>query len=500
MTDPVPQQPHPAPERFSSRWGMLMTAIGIAIGTGNIWRFPRVAAANGGGVFILVWTVFLFLWSVPLLVTESAIGRHTRLGTLGSFARLAGRRGAWMGGFVALVTAGIMCYYSVVTGWCLKYLSASLTGAVGPATGPEYWRAFAGSPQAVAFHLAAAGISGLIILGGVRRGIERSSRVFIPLLGLILIYCAGKALLLPGAGAGVAYLFDFKWADFARPQVYLEALSQSAWSTGAGWGLLLTYSVYARDREEVVGNSLLMGLSDNTASLLAGLAVIPTVFALLPLEEAMRVATTPGENSTGLTFIWIPRLLGGGPGGRLMLVLFFLALFLAALTSLISMLELVVRNLLDLGAGRTAATAAVVLLIALGGAPSALSSRFFDNQDWVWGLGLLVSGFLFTLAVRACGVRAFRTRVVDIAGNRDLRLGRGFEWLLAWGIPLQFVLLLGWWFYRSSSWEAWWNPLGVTSIATCLAQWALAALLALLLAPRLLGRLRRPPAEREENF
>jgi len=479
-------------ELFSSRWGMLLTAIGIAIGTGNIWRFPRVAAASGGGVFILLWMAFLFLWSIPLLAAESAIGRSPRRGTIGSFAAMMGSRGVWMGSFVALITTGIMCYYSVVTGWCLKYLTGSVLGTISAATGPEYWSSFSGSWQAVGFHLAAALISGGIVLAGIRSGIEGSARIFIPVLGVILVYSAVRALLLPGSGAGVKYLFHFNPADFARPRVYLEALSQSAWSTGAGWGLLLTYSVYSRPREHVVENSLVMGLSNNTASLLAALAVIPTVFALLPAAEALEVVKTPGENSTGLTFIWIPRLLGQGPGGQLMLTLFFLALVLAALSSLISMVELGVRNLIDLGLRRKTATLLVTTLIVIAGTPSALFSRVFDNQDWVWGLGLLINGLLFCVAVRVYGVTRFRKGMINIEGNRDMRLGKAYEPVILWLIPLLFTVLLAWWFYRSVGWEPgnWWNPFSTFSIGSVLIQWALIAALTIWLGPRLARRLR----------
>ncbi|MBN2290604.1 MAG: sodium-dependent transporter [Candidatus Glassbacteria bacterium] len=493
-----PDSPHsgPAAVHFSSRWAMLATALGIAIGTGNIWRFPRVAAANGGGVFILLWMVFLFLWSIPLLTAESAIGRWSRKGTLGSFQALAGRSGLWMGGFVALVTTGIMSYYSVVTGWCFKYFSSSLTGAVNAGTGPEYWHDFAGSAQAEAFHLAAALVTGLIVVLGVRIGIERTARVFIPVLGAILVYATLRALFLPGSFEGVKFLFHFDPADFTRPRIYLEALSQSAWSTGAGWGLLLTYSVYSRSSEPVVGNSLIMGLGNNTASLLAALAVIPTVFALLPAGEAVQVAQATGENSTGLTFIWIPRLLGGTGGGQLMLALFFLALSLAALSSLISMFELAVRNLIDLGLRRRSATAAVAAFIALAGSPSALNSTFFDNQDWVWGLGLLVNGLFFCLAVNRFGAGRFREQMVNIRSSKDIRLGKVFEPLISRVIPFQFVLLLGWWFYRSVGWDPanWWNPFSTFSIGSCLAQWGLAAVLMIVLAPRLAGLLGRRTA------
>ena len=472
---------------------MLASAIGIAIGTGNIWRFPRIAATNGGGVFIFLWMLFLFLWSIPLLFAESAIGRITRRGTLDSFATLMGKKGIWMGGFVALSTAGIMCYYSVVTGWCLKYLISSITGTVNARIGPDYWHTFAGSAQAEVFHLASAIIAGIIVLLGIRAGIELTSRLFIPILGIILVYSAVRALLLPGAFNGVRYLFQIDPSDLTHPRVYLEALSQSAWSTGAGWGLLLTYSIYSRSKEPVVENSIIMAVVNNTASILAALAIIPTVFAIFPAGEAEQVVRTTGESNTGFSFIWIPTLLGGDRGGQYMLVLFFLALFLAAMSSLIAMLEMAVRNLIDLGLNRTKATIAVTAFIALCGSPSAINSTFFDNQDWVWGLGLLINGFFFTLVIRHYGVRRFREQVVNLPDSKDIRLGKIFEPLILWIIPIQFVLLIGWWFFQSISWDAvnWWNPVSTFSIGTCLLQWGLAAVLVIILKPYLSAKLKK---------
>ncbi len=143
-------------EVFSSRWGILLAAIGMAVGTGNIWRFPRVAAANGGGSFLIAWLVFMFAWSVPLMICEFAMGKHTRRGPAGAVGRLIGGGFNWMGAFVGLCTCFIMFYYSVVTGWCLKYFFATVgTGAIGG--DPEaYWQSFTGSEfQPALFHLAA---------------------------------------------------------------------------------------------------------------------------------------------------------------------------------------------------------------------------------------------------------------------------------------------------------------------------------------------------------
>jgi len=480
-------------EYFTTRWGVLLAAIGMAVGTGNIWRFPRVAAANGGGVFILAWLAFLFIWSIPLMAAESSIGRTTRRGTVGSFTAMMGRRGTWMGGFVAIAAAGIMCYYSVVTGWCLKYFISTLLGTVTASTKPEYWHSFAGSWEAVGFHLAAAGIVGVIVVGGVRSGIERSALIFIPALAAILIFSAARALMLPGAFSGVKYLFQFNPADLTEPRIYLEALTQSAWSTGAGWGLLLTYSVYARPREHVVENSVIVGVGDSAASILAALAIIPTVFALLPEAEALRLMSTKGETGTGLTFIWMPRLLGRGSGGQIMLVLFFLALLLAALSSFVSLVELAVRNLIDIGLKRKTATLLTVAFMAVAGIPSAIWSNVFDNQDWVWSLGLLLCGFFFCIAVKSYGAPRFRKDMVNLKDNRDFRLGRGFDLFILRLIPLQFIVLLSWWFYRSLSWDPdnWWNPMATFSIGSSLLQWALAAALMIWLGPRLARRLQR---------
>ncbi len=480
-------------EYFSSRWGILLAAIGMAVGTGNIWRFPRVAAANGGGVFIFIWLAFLFLWSIPLMAVESSIGRTTRYGTVGSFAAMMGPRRAWMGGFVALAAAGIMCYYSVVTGWCLKYFVATVFGAVNSSTGPEYWNNFAGSWEALGFHLAAAVIVGMIVLGGVRSGIERSAIIFIPVLAIILTFSAVKALLLPGAFSGVKYLFHLNLADFAKPHIYLEALAQSAWSTGAGWGLLLTYSVYARPREHVVENSMVVGVVDSAASILAALAIIPTVFALLPEAEALALVGKTGETSTGLTFIWMPKLLGKGGGGQLMLVLFFFALLIAAFSSLVALVELAVRNLIDIGFKRKTATLSVILFMAIAGTPSALWSNIFDNQDWVWSLALLVCGLFFCIAVKNYGALRFRKDMVNLEDNRDIRLGKGFDIVILILIPLQFIVLISWWLYRSVSWDLdnWWNPLSTFSIGSLLLQWIIVTALMLWLGPRLARRLKK---------
>ena len=143
-------------EYFSSRWGLILAALGMAIGTGNIWRFPRIVALNGGAAFLIPWIIFLFLWSIPLLIAELTIGKHTRYGPIGAFGKLIGKKYTWMGGFVGFCSMAIMFYYSVVTGWCIKYFLAAITGKLINVDTQSFWRIFSSSVyEPILFHFIA---------------------------------------------------------------------------------------------------------------------------------------------------------------------------------------------------------------------------------------------------------------------------------------------------------------------------------------------------------
>lgn len=474
-------------EQFSSHWGLVAAGLGMAVGTGNLWRFPRIVAQNGGGAFLLPWMLFLFIWSIPLIVAEFALGRATRRGVVGTFAALLGERWAWLGGFVAVTTTLIMFYYAVVTGWTLKYVVAALTGGLRGASPEAYWNGFVASLwQPVAFHLVAAGFAGLIVYQGVVRGIERANRIMIPVLFALLVVAAVRAVSLPGASRGLEFLFAPDLSRLGTYRTWLEALTQSAWSTGAGWGLILTYAAYVRRDEDIVLTSATIGFGDNSASLLAALAVVPTAFALLSTEEALAAMAA---GNTGLMFIWIPQLFARIPAGETFLVLFFLALFLAALSSLISMTELATRVLMDVGLERARAVVVVTAATAVGGLPSAMSTRVFENQDWVWGLGLMISGLCVAVAAMRYGVRRFRDRLINVGAEYGtLTVGRAYDWVLCYLVPVEVVVMLSWWFYQAATVydpEGWWHPLHPTSVGTCLVQWGIAIGLLLLFNRRL---------------
>jgi len=211
-------------ERFSSRWALLLAALGMAIGAGNIWRFPRLAGQYGGA-FLIPWIIFLFLWSIPLLMVEFSLGRKTRKGVIGSFADLIGPRFAWMGGFVALCTMSIMFYYSVVTGWAFRYFLVTVSGKLASVDHSEIWNQFISGYQPILFHLLALGIGSFIIYRGITRGLEKAIRILMPTLIVLLFVGIARALTLPNAAIGLDYFFSIRTEYLLDYKVWLEGLS-----------------------------------------------------------------------------------------------------------------------------------------------------------------------------------------------------------------------------------------------------------------------------------
>lgn len=461
---------------------MIISVIGIAVGTGNIWRFSRVVAQNGGGGFLIPWVFFLLAWSVPLIIAEFAIGKMTRKGPVGAMAILAGERFGWMGAFIAFVTTAIMFYYSVVTGWCLKYLATSLTGEIASVQDHmALWTSFSTGLEPLYFHAVAMVLGALIVYRGVQ-GIEKTNKILIPILLVILLILAVRAVTLDGAMEGISYLFTPDFATLLDHKVWLQALTQNAWDTGAGWGLIMAYAIYARKNEDITLNAGLTAFGNNSVSLLAGIIIFSTIFALAPQDGVKELIAGTGSTNTGLAFIFLPQLFQKMPGGpflqTLFSTLFFLGLSVAALTSLLSMIELTVRIFTDLGVKKSRAVLGVFCLGLAFGIPSALSLSFFNNQDWVWGVALMVSGGFIAFAVARYGVEKFRVVAVNGEGT-DYRVGKWYNVLIGFLIPVQVILMLGWWLWASTQWdpEGWWNPLHPESLGTCVLQWGVMILL-----------------------
>lgn len=459
-------------QRFSSRLGLFLSVLGIAVGTGNIWRFPRIVSQNGGdegaGAFLVAWVCFLFLWSIPLIIAEYAIGRKSRLGVVGAFAKVAGKKFSWMGAFVAFVSTAITFFYSVVVGWCIYYFVHTLSSPLPLTTDQAMaiWENYQSGGWPLLFHAIAMGLGMLAIWKGVT-SIERVNKILLPTLLAIVLISVIRALTLPGSVAGIAYLFTPQWEQLASPTIWIEALTQNAWDTGAGWGLFLTYATYMKREHGVVRNAYMTAIGNNFVSLLAGVMVFGTVFAVLRTEmsmtqpEVLEIMRTSGPASTGLTFIWMPQLFARMTFGHPLAILFFLGLASAGFSSLIAQLELPSRILIDSGIKRPTAVGIVVGVSYLIGIPSAINLDILSNQDFVWGVALMISGAFVAFAVVKHGITQLREKEL-LADKKDMKLGAWWDLVLKYFVPIAATILLVWWLSQSP-WEI---------VINCLIQWA----------------------------
>ena len=480
-------------EFFSSRWSLIIATIGIAVGTGNIWRFSRVVAQNGGGSFLIPWVIFLLIWSVPLIIAEFAIGKSARMGPIGAIAKTAGKQFGWMGAWIVFVSTAIMFYYSVVTGWCIRYFFSAASGDLFNTTEHlAYWNEFSSGYQPLIFHFIAILFAGIVILKGVTKGIEKVTKILVPSLLIILLILFFRAITLPNAIEGIKYFFTPDINVILDYKVWLNALTQNAWDTGAGWGLILAYAIYMKQKEDISLNAALIGFGNNSVSLLAGITIFSTVFALGSVD-AMTQISQSGPANTGLTFIYLPLLFNKLSESNFINTLFassfFLALFFAAFTSLISMVELSTRTLIDFGMKRKKAIIIIASMGFLLGIPSALDLSFLANQDWVWGVGLILSGAFISFSIIRYGVDKFRTEIINGYGS-DIKIGRWYNFVIGILVPIQVVVLISWWLISSIGWDTeWWNPFHAENFGTVIFQWTIILILFFVLNKAMVKRL-----------
>jgi NSS family neurotransmitter:Na+ symporter len=318
--------------------------------------------------------------------------------------------------------------------------------------------------------------------------------VLIPALLCIVIISLVRTLTLDGASEGIAFLFTPDWSTLARPQIWLEALTQNAWDTGAGWGLILTYGAYMQGRHGVVKNAVITGVGNNTVSLMAAVIIFGTVFAILGAEmskaEVLEVMKTSGPAATGLTFIWMPQLFAKMPAGNVFAVLFFLGLSFAAFISLIELIEVCTRILVVFGVARRQAILGVCITGFTLGIPSAINLEFFANQDFVWGVALMISGAFIAFAVIRYGASRFRMECIDNQ-EHDWNAGPLWDKTISYVIPTLAVVLLGWWLYQAGSVyspDRWFDPFDPFSVMTCLMQWGIALVVFIFFNRWLAGR------------
>ena len=378
-------------ERFGSRTAVIMAMAGSAIGLGNIWRFPFIVGQNGGAAFILIYILCCFLLSLPILFSESVIGRRTSRNTVGAMEALApGTSWKWLGLLTVISPIIILSYYSVVGGWSVEYLYKSLTIQFHPDNVEAVTGMFglftASGFKVIACLLLFLGITAGIVFAGVKKGIERFSKITIPVLFVLIVVIAIYSMTLPGAGEGLKYLVH---PDFSKltPDAFAAALGQSFFSLSLGVGTMLTYSSYVRKDENLVVSGAGTAVSDLLFAILAGFAIMPAVFA-----SGIAPSAGPGLVFETLPYIFAKMGTGGVVISAVVAILFFITILVAALTSSISMMEVGVAYLSEeKGLSRAAATAGIFLFALAVGIMCALKGSVFDFLD------KLCSNFLLTL-------------------------------------------------------------------------------------------------------
>lgn len=424
---------------FATRFGTAMTLIGVAVGLGNVWRFPYMAGKFGGAAFVLIYIAAVLCIGVPGLMAEFALGRETRRGPVGAFAAAGFPGGRIVGWFFFAVVTAATSYYCAVVGWVLYFATAELLSLVGLSVDPSHILppqagVNAGSllRQLVCTALVIGGCAA-VLLRGVRAGIERASTIIMPALYAILLVLVARAVTLPGAMEGVRwYILKFQ-VQSVSASVAVAAIGQAVFSLSLGGTFMVVYGSYLDRGVSLRRNALMTAVGDTAAGLLAGLAIIPAVFAL-----GLEVTSGPG-----LLFSTLPQVFSQVPAGALFGLLFFCGLFGAAWLSAIAALEVLVAGLTDntrLSRRRAITTmAAVTWLLSI---PPSINLRIFVPWDLTFGSGMQTLGAL--LAACATGWCLHRSAVLAQLSAHG-RCSRALYWWIRLGIPGALLSVGAWW-------------------------------------------------------
>ncbi|WP_286079416.1 sodium-dependent transporter [Duncaniella freteri] len=371
--------------QFATRLGVIATTVGSAVGLGNIWRFPYEAGVHGGGAFLLIDLFFIFIIGVPVVCAEFIIGRRTGSNIRGAFRSLSpGKAWGWVSYIGITASILILSFYSVVAGWTLEYTIRSISG-FGGATTPEglhdQFDAYASSDIGpVVWTMIFLAVNYVILVRGVQKGIEKMSNILMPMLFVILIIFVANSLMMPGAAEGLKFLF---MPDFSQvtPSVVLSAMGQAFFSLSLGHGCLITYSSYFTKGTPLVRTALITAGLDTFVAILAGVIIFPAVF------------TFGQEPAAGpkLVFEVLPSIFMHIGGGVFWSTLFFFLLFLASITSTISMAEISIAYFAEeFGMSRRASTALTIGIAMILGTLCALS---FGSLNWLKAFGMTIFNF-----------------------------------------------------------------------------------------------------------
>ncbi len=325
---------------FSSRLGFILAAAGSAVGLGNIWRFPYLAAQYGGGIFLLVYLVLVVTFGFSLMITEIAIGRKTGKSAIEAFGSL-NRKGSWMGYLISAIPMIILPYYCVIGGWVIKYGVTFATGQGSAAAADGFFNEFIGSTASpLIFAAIYIILTAAVVLMGVQKGIEKISKILMPVLLILTVGISIYSLTLDGAMEGVKYYLIPNFSNFSLKTV-VAAMGQLFYSMSLAMGIMITYGSYMPKKESLEGSVRHIEIFDTSVAFLAGLMIIPAVFSFSGGDPN---ALNQGP---GLMFVTLPKVFDSMPGGHIVGIVFFILVLFAALTSSISLMETVVSIFQD---------------------------------------------------------------------------------------------------------------------------------------------------------
>ena len=440
--DPSTGQPR---DTWGSKAAFVLAAAGSAIGLGNIWGFPTVAGQNGGAAFLLIYLAAVALIGAPVMLAELIVGRRTQRNPVGAFKELA-PRSLWVvvGGLGVLTGIMILSFYSVIAGWTLSYIFKTITGTFQAGVDTEaIFNELAGSAvPAISWHFVFILLTIYVVLGGVRDGIERWTKVLMPVLFALLVLLAIRAVTLSGAEAGLAFYLK---PDFSKVTgtVILSAIGQAFFSLSLGMGAMITYGSYVSKRDDLVSSAAWVTFADTTIAILAGLIIFPTLF---------HAGLEPGAGGPGMVFVVLTSLLSSIPpapyGGVIFGTGFFMLLGIAALTSSVSLLEVVTSWAVDeRGMSRRKAAISLGLVAFVIGIPSALANGAVSWLTNLPGVGMDFLSFLFmlfgqySLVIGALLISLFVGWVWGVkAAGEEVRENDGeFPLGRTWGFLIRFV-------------------------------------------------------------
>lgn len=432
---------------FSNKLGFVLAAAGSAVGLGNIWRFPYLAAQYGGGTFLLIYLILAVTFGFTLMIAEISLGRKTGLSAIGAFRSLD-KRFNFLGILAVIVPVIIFPYYSVIGGWVVKYFTVFVTGGVKASAGDTYFTVFIGGTiEPIGWFFIFLAFTAIVVLCGVEKGIEKVSKIMMPILVILTIIISVYGLTLKGSMEGLIYYIKPHMADVSVKTI-LAAMGQLFYSMSLAMGIMITYGSYMKKNDNLESSVRQIELFDTGIAFLAGLMIIPAVFAF---SGGDRSALNAGP---GLMFMTLPKVFASMKFGGFIGTIFFLLVFFAALTSAISLMETIVSVFMDKFGWKRRFTGIFVAVLALVmGIPSSLGfgplgfiswngMSILDIMDFVSNSVLMPIVALFTCIFVGFIIKP-KAVADEVKGSDGTFKAEGmFNIMIKWVAPLFLIIIL----------------------------------------------------------